>query len=117
MTDDDRFRLPGSRYEDEEPIAIFLAPRGAPVDWHDRLPAHALWIPESLFGQIAALAPRTLGPINIHLQTRLTPREVRAILRELPATSEGVLGECLAAVREMMAKSLERRSDLVVEGP
>jgi hypothetical protein len=42
------------------------------VDWLDDLPGHALWISESLFGSLAALAPGSLGAINICLQTRLT---------------------------------------------
>jgi hypothetical protein len=63
--DDDSFREPGSRYEREEPVAVAVVEAGAVVDWSDAAhpPAGALWLPETLFHQLA-LATR-LSDVDI----------------------------------------------------
>jgi len=117
MTSDDRFREAGSPFEDEEPVVFARCTPGRAVDWVDALPEHALWIPETLFSQLAALAPRSLRRLNIYAQNRFAGDEIPALLRELPASYVGGVGEALEAVRQIALECVEHRHDLLVEGP
>lgn len=123
LADDDSFREPGSRYEREEPVAVAVVEVTAAVDWSDAAhsPAGTLWLPETLFYQIAAAT--RLRECDVNTQTRLTPRECQRLAPELAAleaaTSDPDVRKAAALVRarvESVASS-PRSQLLLVEGP
>jgi hypothetical protein len=121
--DDDCFREPGSRYEREEPVAVAVVDATAVVDWSDAAhsPAGTLWLPETLFQQIA-VATR-LREVDLDKQRRLTSRECQQLAAELAelekATRDPDVRKATALVRarvELVASSPGNQS-LLVEGP
>jgi hypothetical protein len=81
--DDDCFREPGSRYEHEAPVAVAVVDATAVVDWSDAAhsPAGTLWLPETLFQQLAAAT--RLREVDLSKQTRLTSWECQGLAPEL----------------------------------
>ena len=119
---DDRFRGRGSRYEHEEPVTFAAIKPEALIDWSDgRSPESTLWIPESLFGALAAWT--RLGRIDVYKQTRLNHLECEALCRELLAVESAVTDPDIRLVAKLVrekayavAESSED-SALLVEGP
>ena len=121
--DDDRFRDPGTQYEHEEPVAFAAIKREASIDWSDRAhsPDDTLWIPESLFQELAA---RTrLGEISVHEQARLDRRECQALCEELTTLEAGAtdadvrLAATLVLERARTVAQLPDGYVLLIEGP
>ena len=81
--DDDRFRRAGSPYEHEEPVAVAVVAADARIDWSEagRSADAALWLPESLFLEVATNTG--LRSIRIHGQTRLGVQDCERLCEEL----------------------------------
>ena len=104
-------------------MAFAAIKREASIDWSDRAhsPDDTLWIPESLFQELAA---RTrLGEISVHEQARLDRRECQALCEELTtlevgATHAGLrLAATLVLERARTVAQLPDGYVLLVEGP
>ena len=122
LADDDRFRGAG-RFEHEEPVAVAAIQESAAIDWSDSAhsPAGTLWIPETLFHQLAATT--RLSSIDLSKQTRLTRQECRALAQELAilvaAAQDPDVRVAATLVRdraEAVAVSGQRQV-LLIEGP
>jgi hypothetical protein len=123
LTDEDCFREPGSRYEHEEPVAVAIIEATALVDWSDAAhsPAGTLWLPETLFHQLAETT--RLGKLDLNKQARLAAAECRNLSQELAAleaaTQDPDVRKAAGLVRaraESVAASAPKQL-LLVEGP
>ena len=118
---DDSFRTPGSPFEHERVVAFAVVPIGFVVDWSESgSPASTLWIPESLFDELAEMT--SLGRIDKGRQSRLDLDGCLALEEELmqlialplPDDPRAAARRVLARVREVRPGA---RLELVVEGP
>lgn len=121
--DDDRFRLPGSQYEHEEPVAIAVIPRGARVDWSagSYVPSDTLWLPLTLFYAIAERS--LLRHLDVYAQTRLDRVTCERLCQELstvvdtsPRTETSLAATLIYARAHQVAVSTDGVW-LLVEGP
>jgi len=117
---DDSFRTPGSPFEQEPVVAFAVVPVGAVVDWSDAgTPASTLWIPVSLFDELAEMT--SLGLVERRGQSRLDVDACVALEEELmhlmamplPDEPRTAARRVLARVREVRPGA---RYELVIDG-
>jgi hypothetical protein len=121
--DDERLRQPGSRYEDDAPVAVAVIAEDASIDGSDaaHAPESTLWLPERLFLVLAAAT--CLGSLDICAQTRLSRDECRALCEQLAefaaATIEPDIRAAALLVRDRAQCVVDspRGRVLLVEGP
>ena len=121
--DEDSFRDPGSRYEHEEPVAFAVIEATAVVDWSDAAhsPTGTLWLPESLFRQLAETT--RLGELDLNKQACLASAECRQLSQELAALEAATQDPDVRKAAELVRVRAEsvvasvRKQLLLVEGP
>jgi hypothetical protein len=117
--DDDSFRVPGSPYEHERPVAFVMVRHGDFVSWglHDRRPP-CLWLPETLFDWLASLT--SLRKVDKKDQTRLDatqcaklePELLLLLVTPLPEAERNAASKVLRRIREVMQRP---GTELIVE--
>ncbi|MGV8083647.1 MAG: hypothetical protein AB2L09_08475 [Coriobacteriia bacterium] len=120
--DDDRFRQPGSRYEDEEVVAIGVVKQGIVIDWSDEARViPALWLPEPLFAKLASAS--LLGTLDVYKQSRLTSAESQLLSAQMASLAQDVVDSDVRAAAFLVCKRAQLAVDLgpghalLVEGP
>jgi hypothetical protein len=123
LSEDDRFRVPGSRYENEEPVAIAVVPQTAQIDWTEetRVPPSTLWLPETLY---TAIAERTLlRQVELYCQSKLDRATCELLCQELTTVaaespdSDVSLAASLVLQRARLVAEASNGERLLIEGP
>lgn len=121
--DDDRFRLPGSPYEHDEPVAIVVISRDGQVDWSAdaHVPSDTLWLPTTLFYAIAERS--LLRHLDICAQTRLDRVACERLCQELSMVVDGSPRTDTSLAATLFCERARRVAEstdgawLLVEGP